>query len=199
MRIHRNGRRAATAVEASIIYPITFFLLLGLIVGGMGMFRYQQMASLARETARYASVHGTDYAKATADKFTEAGTKAFKDSVEKSLVTIADLNNQSKANLEAVVASVTAATKGAESLGAQAMAFAKKTAEDNTAAARSLTSAKSLQEAVELQTAFAKSSLEAYVSEMTRWTETVSASVKDTLRPINERVTAVVDQFQAAR
>ena len=137
--------------------------------------------------------------KNTAEQYATAGAQTFKDGVEKSLAALNDFNAQSKQNLEAVVASVTAATKGAESLGAQAVAFAKKTAEDNTAAARSLTSAKSLQEAVELQTAFAKTSLEAYVAEMTRWSDTVSASVRDSLRPINERVTAVVDQFQAAR
>jgi Flp pilus assembly protein TadG len=49
-------------VEAAFIYPIAFLLLIGLIVGSVGMFRYQQMASLAREIARYASVHGTHYA-----------------------------------------------------------------------------------------------------------------------------------------
>ena len=53
-------------------------------------------------------------AKATAERFAETSNQAFKDSVEKSMATFADLNAQSKRNLEALVASVTAATKGAE-------------------------------------------------------------------------------------
>lgn len=138
-------------------------------------------------------------AKATADRFAEAGSQAFKETVDKSLAAISDLNVQSKRNLEAVVASATAATKGAETLGAQALAFAKKSAEDNVAAAKSLGSAKSLQEAVELQTAFAKTAIESYLAEVNRWSDTVSATVRESLRPINERVSATVDQFQAAR
>jgi Flp pilus assembly protein TadG len=51
-------RRAATVVECAIVYPITFLLVLGLIIGGMGVFRYQEISSVAREGARWASVHG---------------------------------------------------------------------------------------------------------------------------------------------
>lgn len=35
------------------------------IVGGLGVFRYQQTAELAREAARWASVHGGQYAEET--------------------------------------------------------------------------------------------------------------------------------------
>lgn len=138
-------------------------------------------------------------AKATADRIADAGSQAFKESIDKSLATVSDINVQAKLNVEAVVASVTAATKGAESLGSQAMAFAKKSHEDNTAALRNLSSAKSLQEAVELQTTFAKTAMEAYLAEMTRWSDTVSSSVRESMRPINERATAVVQQYQVAR
>jgi len=56
-----SRRRGTTLVETAIILPITFFLLLGLLVGGMGIFRYQEVATLAREGARYASTHGYQY------------------------------------------------------------------------------------------------------------------------------------------
>ena len=138
-------------------------------------------------------------AKATAERFAETGNQAFKESVEKSLAAFADINAHSKRNLEAMVASVTAATKGAESLGAQVTAYSKKAAEDHIAATKTLTGAKSLQEAVEFQTAYAKSFLDGYLAEMNRWSDTVSGSVKESLRPINERVSAVVEQFQTAR
>ncbi len=138
-------------------------------------------------------------AKATADRFAETGNQAFKENLEKSLAAFADVNAHSKRNLEALVASVTAATKGAEALGAQAMAYSKKATEDHIAATKALTSAKSLQEAVELQTSYAKSFLDAYLSELNRWSDTVSGSVRESLRPINERASAVAEQFQTAR
>jgi phasin family protein len=142
---------------------------------------------------------GAETLKSTAEKYTTATSQAFKDAVDKSLTALNEMNSQSKANLEAVVASVTAATKGAETLGAQAISFSKKSLEDHMAAAKSLTSARSVQEAVELQTNWAKSTMEAYIAQLNSASETVASSVKETLTPLNARVTATVEKFQAAR
>jgi phasin family protein len=137
--------------------------------------------------------------KTTAEKYSAAGTQAFKDMFEKSLSALNDYNAQSKSNLEAVVASVTAATKGAETLGAETLAYSKKTLEGHVAAAKSLGSARSVQEAVELQTAWAKSSMESYMAQMNKASEIVAASVKESMTPLNARVTAAVEKLQAAR
>ena len=84
------------------------------------------------------AANGAETIKSTVDQFTTAGNQAFKDSIEKSLSALGEANAHSKKNLEAVVASVTAATKGAEALGAQTMAYSKKAMEDHVAAAKSL-------------------------------------------------------------
>lgn len=143
--------------------------------------------------------NGADTVRMTIDQLATAGNQAFKDTVEKSLASINEVNALSKRNLEAVAASVTAAAKGAESLGAQAIAYSKKAFEDQVAQAKALSGARSVQEVVELQTAFAKTAMEAYIAEMNRASETVSSAVKDSLRPLNERATAFVEQLQAAR
>ena len=145
------------------------------------------------------AANGAETIKSTVDQFTTAGNQAFKDSIEKSLSALGEVNAHSKKNLEAVVASVTAATKGAEALGAQAMAYSKKAVEDQVAAAKNLAGAKSVQEVVELQTSYAKFAMESYIAEMNRASETVAASVKETFAPLNERVTAFVEKVQAAR
>lgn len=62
-RIHQ--RRGASMVEMAIIGPLFFFILIGLIVGGLGVFRYQQVAALAYESARWTSVHGPNYSRVT--------------------------------------------------------------------------------------------------------------------------------------
>jgi hypothetical protein len=62
MLLHSDARRSgATLVEVAIIFNLVLVLLIGLVVGAMGVFRYQQMAYLAREAARYAAVHGGQY------------------------------------------------------------------------------------------------------------------------------------------
>ncbi|MGI8839661.1 MAG: phasin family protein [Caulobacteraceae bacterium] len=137
--------------------------------------------------------------KDTAEQFTAAGNRAFKDSVEKSMFALSEMNANSRKNLEAVVASATAAAKGAETLGTRAIAYSRKSLEGQVVAAKSLAGAKSLQEAVELQTAFAKSTFESYVAEVGKMGETVAASMKESMSPLNERVTALVERVQAAR
>jgi Flp pilus assembly protein TadG len=56
-------RRGAHAVECAIVLPVTLFLILAIIVGSLGVFRYQEMASLSREAARFGSTHGGQYLK----------------------------------------------------------------------------------------------------------------------------------------
>jgi Flp pilus assembly protein TadG len=64
-RFKKRRRRGATTLEFAIACPIAFFLLFATIVGAMGVFRYQQVATLAREGARWACVHGGEYAQET--------------------------------------------------------------------------------------------------------------------------------------
>jgi hypothetical protein len=61
LRPARGKRNAFAASEALVVLPTLFFLIIATVVGGYGVFRYQQIALLAREGARWASVHGGQY------------------------------------------------------------------------------------------------------------------------------------------
>jgi Flp pilus assembly protein TadG len=64
--VHRLPQRhGAVALEFAIVAPVTFLLTLGLIVAAMGVSSYQEVAFLTGESARWASVHGTQYAQET--------------------------------------------------------------------------------------------------------------------------------------
>ncbi len=65
MRRRCQSRRGATAVEFAFVGSAAFVVLFGLLIGGLGVFRYQQVVRVAREGSRWASVHGTSYAAAT--------------------------------------------------------------------------------------------------------------------------------------
>ena len=145
-----------------------------------------------------AKVQGEQF-KAQAEQFQAKGTQALREGVEKTSATMAELSAQSKQNLEALTASATAAQKGAEALSAQVVSYSKTSWENGVAAAQTISQARSIQELIELQTNFAKSAMETYLSEVTKMTETLTGSVKDSFKPINERVTATVETFQAAR
>lgn len=138
-------------------------------------------------------------AKAQAETFQNAGAQAFREGVDKTVASLGELNAQGKKNLDAVVESAAAAQKGAEALSQQALSYAKKSWEDGVAAGKELSTARSVQEFFELQTKWAKASMEGYMAELARTNEIVTATVKDSFKPINERVAASVETFQAAR
>ena len=68
--------------------------------------------------------------------------------------------------------------------------------ENHVAAAKSIMTSKSVQEVVEKQTEYAKTSFEAYVAELTSVSELVSGLAKETFQPINERFNAVGQLIQ---
>ena len=65
MRVRRTPnppRRGVQVVETAIVLPVVMMLTLGTCSTAMGVYYYQLVATLAREGARYASVHGSQYA-----------------------------------------------------------------------------------------------------------------------------------------
>lgn len=153
----------------------------------------------ATEKVKKTVEQATAQARVQAEAVQNASSKAFKEGVDRSLDTFTELNAQGKKNLEAVVESAAAAQKGAEALSQQVLAYGRKTFEDNIQAAQSLTQARSVQELLELQSAWAKSAAEAYLAHLNQTTETLTASVKDSFKPINSRVSALVEGIQSSR
>ena len=74
-RAVRPPRRGAVILEAALVYPMVFLILLGLIVCGFGVFRFQEVASLSREASRYAAVHGSKYHQVTGKLILEQPAK----------------------------------------------------------------------------------------------------------------------------
>src|SRR4051794_22498771 len=75
-RTHRQHRPGAALVECALVYPLTFLLVIGLVITAQGVSRYQEVAFLARAGARYASTHGAQYRKDTGLAVGSAGTAA---------------------------------------------------------------------------------------------------------------------------
>lgn len=155
----------------------------------------EKAASAAKKTASKAKAA----AEANVYAFAEAGQTAFKEGFERSAAALGEFSEYGKGNLDAVIASFTAATQGAEIINSNAVAFTKKSVEDGVEAAKSLASVKSVQEAIELQTDYAKSALDSYLAEVTKTADLFAATLKDAWKPLNDRAAAAMDQFQAAR
>lgn len=130
------------------------------------------------------------------EQVTSASTEAVRENIDRSLAAISEASAFGKQNVEAWLASAAAAQKGFEALSARSVAFSKQALENHVAATKSLMTSKSVQELVEKQNAYAKSSFEAYVAELSSLSDLVSNFAKETLQPINERVNAVGQLIQ---
>ena len=130
------------------------------------------------------------------DQVTTASSEAVRENIDRSLAAMSEASAFGKQNIEAWLASAKAAQKGFEELSARSVAFSKQAMENHVAATKSLMTSKSVQEFVEKQNEYAKSSFEAYVAELSSFSELFSGVTKDTFQPINERVNAVGQLIQ---
>jgi len=127
------------------------------------------------------------------------GAEAFKTNFDKAVKGYDKFLGLGKENLEAVIASATVAGKGAETLHNELYAYSKQSIEDSVAAAKAVMASKSAHEAFEVQTDFAKSAFDHYVSQMTKMNELFAATAKDAFSPLQTRYQAWVDAVQDVR
>ncbi len=132
----------------------------------------------------------------TVEEFTAEAQKTMENSVEKMTKSIEDVAAFGRLNMDAMVASSKRAAKAAEEMNAELAAFAKRSYEDGLAAAKEMTSAKSVTELFEKQTAYTKTMMEAMMAEATKLTEMVTKAQKECFEPLNERFTAATDMLK---
>jgi phasin family protein len=137
-----------------------------------------------------------DTAKETFETVTAASNEAVKESFEKSINAMNEFSAFQKDTVDAMIASATTTSKSVEEMNTSALAFAKKSMED---AAKTMAGAKSVQELIEIHADYTKSTLDAYLSEVNKNTDLMSALVKDGFKPLNDRMAAAVEVMQSAR
>lgn len=124
---------------------------------------------------------------ATRERVEKASQTAFK--------AVEDIQKLSKENLEAYVQASTIFAKGFEQLGKAWMALSQEALEQSAAAAKALLGAKSVREAVDLQTEFAKSTFDKFVTESTKLSEQTVKTANEAFEPINARFTVAVEKL----
>lgn len=140
----------------------------------------------------------TDFDNATAETNFNAGADAIKAGFDKAVAGYDNVVSYNKDTAEALLKSATLAGKGAESLNNEIYSYAKQSLEESLAAGRALLSAKSVHEAIEVQTGFAKTAFENYVTELTKVNKLITATAKDTFAPLEGRAQAWVHLVQTA-
>jgi phasin family protein len=135
-------------------------------------------------------------AKATAGF--EASQAKMKEGVEKAMKTAEELVAFSQGNIEAIVKSGQIWAAGVQDLSKHMAAAAQASLDESMSAFKALTGVKSLKDAFELQSSFARSALEKSLSESGKLTDASFKLTEQALAPITARVTIAVEKFAKA-
>lgn len=130
--------------------------------------------------------------------FAADATTKVKAAVEKGTKGIAELVEFSKGNVEAVVTSGKIATKGAEEIARYATDYGRSSIEKANATAKQFAAVKSPTEFFQLQSEFAKSSIEAFVGEASKFGENYMKLLGEIAQPIQSRYALAVEKVKTA-
>jgi hypothetical protein len=100
-----------------------------------------------------------------------------------------------KDNADLALKSLTAFQKGAQAIAVEVADYSKKSFEEGTAAFEKLLGAKSLDKAIEVQTAYFKTAYEAFVAEASKLGELYTDVAKDAYKPF-EGIVAKATAFK---
>ena len=135
-------------------------------------------------------------AKATAGF--EATQAKMKEGVEKAMKTAEELVAFNQGNIEALVKSSQIWASGMQDLSKHLAAAAQASLDESMSALKAMTSVKSLKDAFDLQSSFARSALEKSLAESGKLTDASFKLTEQALAPITARVTVAVEKFAKA-
>jgi hypothetical protein len=99
-----------------------------------------------------------------------------------------DMQKYGKENVDATMKAWGEVSKSMQAIAAETADFSKKSFEEGSAALEKLLGAKSLEKAVEIQTAYAKTTYEGFVAQATRMGELYADLAKESCKPFENFV-----------
>lgn len=123
-------------------------------------------------------------------------TAKSKEAVEQSMKSLDEMTDMARGNVEALLASARAATAGIETIAAHVTEVSKKSFEDASAVAKAMTSAKTPNEMMQLQSDFAKTQFDGAVSEFSKLTEMMMKLAGEVFEPVQNRVAIATDKMK---
>lgn len=138
------------------------------------------------------------YPFAAFEAFSKGQGVSFQQGMEQAMSAASDFGNLSRDGMAAFSESAKASAKGFKDMNEQAVSYAQSAYAAGLEASRSIAAAKSVSEAVELQTEFAKSALESYVEHVGAFMNLAADTVRESMEPLNNHAAQMVEKFQAA-
>ncbi len=118
------------------------------------------------------------------------GAEAVKDGFEKAVKTYDQMLAFGKNNAEAVLKSANAAGKGIEVMNSEIFAYTRKVIEEGVTVTKAVLSARTFEEAFQLQGEYGKALFQSQVDEAARLGELALSTARDTAEPLQARLAA---------
>lgn len=141
----------------------------------------------------------TTKTKTGAERAMKNGTEAFSEGFEKATKGYEQFVAFGKDNADAWMKSANVAGKGIGSIHDQFFAFSRDLIEDGMAATKAVFGSKNVQEAIEIQSDFARTAFETYVQQMTKFSDMAMNVAKEASEPFQARTSAFVEMVQNKR
>jgi phasin family protein len=125
----------------------------------------------------------------------ESSQVKLKESMEKAMRTSEELLAFSQANMEAFMRASKIFAAGLQDITKEVATSNKHSIEHSVSFTKSLLGVKSVKEAVELQSSFARSSIEKAVSETNKMTDASVRLAEQAMAPLTARLTVAVEKF----
>jgi phasin family protein len=155
------------------------------------------MTTKAKGTAKTMNA-GAEAAKVAAAAFGPAfdeGFKAFREGFGGLSGGYEDFAQIGRDNLEAAMASGNLAVKAMQGLNAEVLAYSKVSMDVGTETAKAMMKAKDFKDVVDLQSDYAKKTLDGATRECTKLGEMASNATRESFDPINRRVNETLEKF----
>jgi len=140
---------------------------------------------------------GAESAMASSKAAMEQVAAKSREAVESSMKSIDEMTDMARGNVEAMIASARAASTGIEAIAAHVSEVSRKSFEDASNAAKSLTAAKSPNDLMQLQSDFAKTQFDSAVAEMSKMTEMMMKISGEVMEPMQNRIALATDKMKS--
>ena len=124
---------------------------------------------------------------------------AMKSGLDKMKASSSLMSEHNKANMDAIMESSKITFKSFEEATAISTGYVKSASQKAGVAMKALTSAKSIQEAVEIQADYTRGALDSYFAEFNKVADVLLGAMKAASKPISERASASFSALQAAK
>ena len=125
------------------------------------------------------------------EEFWANGAEKAQEQFAKAQASVEELTAVQKESVEVLMEAAGIAQKGFEAIAAEQATYTQAAYEDGVAAAKEAFAATNVQDAIELQTKFAKTAFEGYFGHMKKVGEMFQSSANDVVAPLNAQATKV--------